>query len=72
MSERELINGTWYYYLKATGKWHVYMWSSSTRMLIKLKENLSCLHEAKDYARKVDNIYKEMIENGDDRKWSGE
>ena len=64
MSERELIGGDWYYYLKATGKWHVYVWSKIGKMLIKLASDLVSLSEAQEFARNFDKQYKELIANG--------
>lgn len=48
-SEREIINGSWYYYLKATGKWHVFV--HKTPHMIKIEENINTLQEAKQIAR---------------------
>lgn len=55
-SERECINGNWYYYLKATGKWHVYVWSKEYRKLIKIVEDLISLADAQKHAREYDNF----------------
>lgn len=57
MSERENINGFWYYYLRCSGKWNVFIhWPPD---MIKLAENIDTLDKAKEIAHKFTNINKE-------------
>lgn len=51
LSEREFYNNHWYYFLRISGKWNVYMWNNTHRKLDRLKENVSNLVDAKNYAR---------------------
>lgn len=61
MSERECINGFWYYYLRASGKWHVFLhWPPD---MIKIAENVDTLEEAKQIANKFANIKTNTKEN---------
>ena len=54
LSERENINGFWYYYLRCSGKWHVFIHRAPH--MIKIAENINTLQEAKmlakDFAKK--------------------
>lgn len=59
MSERELINGDWYYYLRASGKWHVFVYISATGMH-KIAENLPSLSDAKVIAHKFAKLQEEI------------
>ena len=59
MSERELIKGDWYYYLRASGKWHVYVYISATGMH-KIAENLPSLSDAKAIAQKFAEYLEEI------------
>lgn len=59
MSERELIKGNWYYYLRAGGKWHVFVYISATGMH-KIAENLPSLSDAKVIANKFAELQEEI------------
>ena len=58
-SERELIGDNWYYFLKASGKWHVYVWHNSLHALKKLCENMPDLYSAKKFAKEFDEKHGE-------------
>ena len=60
MSEREQIDGFWYYYLRATGKWHVFIHVPPD--MVKIVENVDTLERAKDIARKFAKLKKENNE----------
>lgn len=57
MSERENLNGFWYYYLRCGGKWHVFI--HVPPHMVKLAENIDTLDKAKEIAQKFDRIKKE-------------
>lgn len=57
MSERELVRGNWYYYLRAGGKWHVFVYISGHGME-KIAKDLPSLSDAKRIAYK----YAEFLE----------
>lgn len=60
MSERENIDGFWYYYLRCNGKWHIFIHMPPD--MIKIAENLETLDKAKEIAHKFAKLKKEYNE----------
>ena len=50
LSERENIRGFWFYYLRASGKWHVFIHVRPD--MIKVASDVNTLQEARQIAQK--------------------
>ena len=60
-TECETIDGNMYYYLKISGKYNVYVFTRGA--LHKIHEDVPSLLEAKSFAQKFAQIYKENVDN---------
>lgn len=58
MSERENIDGFWYYYLRCGGKWRMYV--QLTSRLIRFCEDVDTLEEAKRLTHEFAQILSKM------------